>query len=73
MLTTRFKIWLQDASAHPDWTGIELVDSPRYLEGGCVEVTVKGNGHNLRRLIAKRPDIFASYLQMMPEKRKANE
>jgi hypothetical protein len=69
MLTTRFKIWLQDASAHPDWTGIELVESPRYLEGGCVELTVRGNGQDLRRLIVKRRDIFAAYLQMKPEKR----
>jgi hypothetical protein len=73
MLNTKFRIWLQDARTRPDWTGIELVDSPCYLEGGCVELTVKGNGHNLRRLIAKRPDIFASYLQMTTQKSKANE
>jgi hypothetical protein len=72
MLTTKFRIWFQNARVRPDWTGIELVDSPRYLADGCVEVTVKGNGHNLRRLIAKRPGLFASYLQMMPQNRQDN-
>jgi hypothetical protein len=43
------------------------VDASRYLELGCVEVTVKGNGQDLRRLIAKRPDISAAYLRMMPK------
>jgi hypothetical protein len=33
-------------------------------------VTVEGNGSELRQLIAKRPDIFAAYLQMEPKKRK---
>jgi hypothetical protein len=47
------------------------VDLPEHVEAGCIEVTVEGNGHNLRRLIAKRRDIFAAYLQMKPEKRDA--
>jgi len=32
-------------------------------------MTVKGDGHDLRRLITNRQDIFAAYLQMVPEKR----
>jgi len=70
MLTTRFKVWLQDPKIPAVWTGVKLVDLPEHLEAGCLEVTVKGNGHELRRLIANRQDIFAAYLQMKPEKRK---
>ena len=71
MLTTRFRVWLQDPRTPPVWTGVKLVDLPEHVEAGCIEVTVEGNGHNLRRLIAKRRDIFAAYLQMKPEKRDA--
>jgi hypothetical protein len=42
---------------------------PEHVEAGCVEVTVEGNGHELRQLIAKRRVIFAAYLQMKPEER----
>jgi hypothetical protein len=33
-----------------------------------VDVTVDGDGSDLRRLIADRPDIFAAYLQFKPQK-----
>ena len=69
MLTTRFRVWLQDPRIAPVWTGVKLVDLPEHVETACIEVTVEGNGHDLRRLIAKRRDIFAAYLQMKPEKR----
>ena len=71
MLTTKFRVWLQDPRIPPVWTGVKVVDLPEHVEAGCIEVTVEGNGHNLRRLIAKRRDIFAAYLQMKPEKRDA--
>ena len=67
MLTTRFRIWLQDPKIPPVWTGVKLVDRPQYVKEGCIEVTVEGNGSDLRRLIAQRQDIFAAYLQMKPE------
>jgi hypothetical protein len=69
MLTTRFRVWLQDPKIPPVWSGVKLVDAPQYVNAGCLDVTVEGNGHDLRRLIAKRQDIFAAYLQMKPEKR----
>jgi hypothetical protein len=70
MLTTTFRVWLQDPQIPPLWTGVKLVARPQYIKAGCIEVTVEGNGSNLRQLIAKRRDIFAAYLQMKPEKRK---
>jgi hypothetical protein len=70
MLTTKFRVWLQDPNITPVWTGVKLVDAPQYVNADCIEVTVEGNGSDLRRLIAKRRDIFAAYLQMKPEKSK---
>ena len=67
MLTTKFRVWLQDQRIPPVWTGVKVVDLPEHVEAGCLDVTVEGNGHDLRRLIAKRRDIFAAYLQMPPE------
>jgi len=70
MLTTKFRVWLQDPNIPPVWTGVKLVDEPQYVKAGCIEVTVEGNGYDLRQLIAERQDIFAAYLQMKPKKRK---
>jgi hypothetical protein len=69
MLTTKFRVWLQDPHTPPVWTGVKLVGGPQYVKAGCIEVTVEGNGYDLRQLIAKRQDIFAAYLQMKPKKR----
>ena len=69
MLTTKFRVWLEDQRIPPVWTGVKVVDLPEHVEAGCLDVTVEGNGHDLRRLIAKRRNIFAAYLQMKPEKR----
>ena len=70
MLITRFRVWLQDSQTTPVWAGVQIVDSPEYIKPGCLDVKVEGNGHDLRRLIAKRRDIFAAYLQMKPAKSK---
>ena len=69
MLTTKFRVWLQDPRIPPVWTGVKLVDLQEQVEARCIEVTVKGNGSDLQQLIATRRDIFAAYLQMRPEKR----
>jgi hypothetical protein len=71
MLTTKFRVWLQDVRIPPVWTGVKAVDAPQYVNAGCIEVTVEGNGSDLRQLIAKRRDIFAAYLQKLPKKRDA--
>jgi len=69
MLTTKFRLWLQHPRIAPVWTGVKLMDLQKDVEAGCIDVKVEGNGHDLRRLISKRRDIFAAYLQMKPEKR----
>jgi hypothetical protein len=66
MVTTKFRAWLQDPSITPVWTGVKVVGAPQYVKPGCIELTVEGNGSDLRRLIAQRRDIFAAYLQMKP-------
>ena len=67
MLTTKFRVWLQDVRITPVWTGVKVVGGPEQVKARCIEVTVEGNGYDLLRLIAKRQDIFAVYLQMKPE------
>jgi hypothetical protein len=69
MLTTKFRVWLQDPHITPVWTGVRLVGRPQYINRDGIELTVEGNGSDLRQLIAQRQDIFAAYLQMKPEKR----
>jgi hypothetical protein len=66
--TTRFKVWLQRSHVPPDWSGVVIVGTPWYDHAGIVDITVKGDGSDLRRLIAERQDIFAAYLQMTPER-----
>jgi hypothetical protein len=66
-VTTKFRVWLQDRGIRPVWTGIKLLELPEYAGSTCLDVTVEGYGHELRWLIAKRPDIFAAYLQMKRE------
>ena len=73
MLTTKFRVWLQDPRIPPVWTGVNLVDWPQYVKANCIEVTVVGNGSDLCQLIAKRQDIFAAYVQMKPEKREEQQ
>ena len=68
MLTTRFRVWLQDRGIVTVWTGVKLAYAPHYINAGCIEVTVEGNGYDLRRLIAQQQDIFAAYLQMKPQR-----
>src|SRR6266851_4923512 len=51
MLASKFRVWLQDPDIPPVWTGVKLVDRPLYVKAGCIEVTVEGNGSDLRRLI----------------------
>ena len=68
-VTTKFRVWLQDPRNQPTWTGVELVHLPEYVAAGWLEVTVEGDGYNLKRLMAERQDIFAAYLQMKSQKR----
>ena len=68
MQTTRFKVWLQPG-AQPVWTGVKLVHSPESAAGDAVDITVKGDGSDLKRLISDKPDIFAAYLQFKPAER----
>jgi hypothetical protein len=65
--TTRFRLWLYDSKARPDWTHVKLVDPPQYTGGHVVEVTVAGDGSDLRRLFAERPNIFAACLEVSQE------
>ena len=69
MQITRFRVWLQGRQVQPVWTGVEVLDIPEYVGAGCIDVTVGGDGYDLKRLMAERQDIFTAYLQMKPGKR----
>ena len=44
MLTTKFRVWLQDPKIPPIWTGVKLMDLPEYVRAGCIEVMSKVTG-----------------------------
>jgi hypothetical protein len=69
--TTRFKVWLQPG-ARPVWTGLQLVHPPESAApdaADALDIAVKGDGSDLKRLIVDRPDIFAAYLQLKSAER----
>jgi|SRR5882724_13150152 len=72
VLITRFRVWLQTPNVVPVWTGIELAEVPEYVGRDQITVAVRGNGHNLKRLIASRRDIFAACIEMKPDKREGS-
>jgi hypothetical protein len=61
-MQTRFRVWLA-SGARPVWGGVKLVYPPEYVTADALDVTVDGDGSDLRRLIADRWNIFAAYLQ----------
>ena len=69
VLITRFRVWLQDRHSCPDFSSVELADSPNYDASGWVDLAVFGTGHDLRTLIKTQRDIFAAYLQSKTEVR----
>ena len=38
--------------------------APEYIAADAVGITVEGDGSDLTRLIAQRPDLFSVYLQL---------
>ena len=68
-MITKFRIWLQDPHARPDFGSVQIIDSPNYDDGGWVDLAVIGNGQDLRTLITTQRDIFVAYLQSTPEAR----
>jgi hypothetical protein len=69
MQTTKFRSGSKFRASRPCGLASSFVGEPEQAKPGCIEVTVEGNGYDLRQLIANRRDIFAAYLQMKPEKR----
>jgi hypothetical protein len=70
--TTRFRVWFQRGVSPATldskvWAGVKLAQTPRAFGVDAVDVTVVGNGSNLRRLLIERPDVFAALLELRPE------
>ena len=68
MQTTRFRVWLR-SRVPPDWTGVKFVRTPEYINADTVDVTVEGDGSDLRSLIYDHWDIFVAYVQLKPEEK----
>ena len=72
VMMTRFRVWFQPevntaelASAF--WNGVRLAQRPLPFRIDAVDVTVVGNGGDLRRLVAERRDIFAALMELRPD------
>ena len=66
LLVTKIRVWFQDRGSRPDLGHVNLTGSPIYGDD-CVDISVVGNGYDLKRFIVARWDVFVGYLQMKPE------
>ena len=66
MLTTRFRVWLK-SGVQLNWTGVKLVRPPEYIAADVVDVTVEGDGSDLKSFINDRWNIFDADLQLKSE------
>ena len=65
MQTTEFRVWLK-SGARLDWTAVKLVRPPEFIAADVVDVTVEGDGSDLKSFINDRWNIFDAYIQMKP-------
>lgn len=54
MQTTRFRVWLK-AGDRPVWPGVKAVHPPECIVDDALDVTVEGDGSDLKRLINSQP------------------
>ena len=64
--TTRFRVWLK-SGVRLDWTGVKLVRPPEYIAADVVDVTVEGDGSDLKGFINDRWNIVNAWLQLKPD------
>jgi hypothetical protein len=69
---TRFRVWFQPEVDTAElgsvvWNGVRLAQRPLPFGIDAVDVTVVGNGGDLRRLVSERRDIFAALMELRPE------
>jgi hypothetical protein len=64
--TIRFRVWLK-SGARLDWTGVKLVRPPEFIAADVVDVTVEGDGSDLKTFINDRWNILDAYVQMKPD------
>ena len=66
MQTTQFRVWLK-SGVRLDWTDVKLVHRPEYVAANVVDVTVEGDGSDLKRFINERWNIVDAWLQLKPQ------
>jgi hypothetical protein len=69
--TTRFRVWFQP-SVNPTeldpavWSDVKVVQKPTAFGFDAIDVTLRGDGSDLRRLVVERQDVFAALLELGP-------
>jgi len=69
---TRFRVWFQPEVNTAElgsavWNRVRLAQRPLAFGIDAVDVTVVGNGGDLRRLLSERRDSFAALIAAQPE------
>ena len=64
--TTRFRVWLK-SGVRTDWTGVKLVRPPEFIAADVVDVTVEGDGSDLKSFINKRWKTVDAWVLLKPE------
>ena len=69
--TTRFRVWFQPSVKPTEldravWSDVKIVQKRAEFGFDALDVTVQGDGSNLRRLVVERQDVFAALLELRP-------
>ena len=65
MQTIRFRVWLK-LGARLDWTGVKVVHPPEFIAADVVDVTVEGDGSDLKGFINHRWKFVDAWVQLKP-------
>jgi hypothetical protein len=56
---SHYRVWLTNSQARPIWGNVKVIHSSYFAADG-IDVTVEGEGSDLKKLVADRNDIFVS-------------
>ena len=65
MQTIRFRVWLKSGT-RLDWSGVKLVSPPESIGVDVVDVTVEGDGSDLKSFINKRWKTVDAWILLKP-------
>ena len=70
-MTTRFRVWFQPSVKPTEldpavWSAVKVVRKRAEFGFDALDVTGRGDGRDLRRLVVERQDVFAALLELRP-------